>query len=438
MSTLLLLPLGVVYAVLFWVLALNSPRWALMLIFAVAPFQNDISGGGPLKFSFAEVNLLLSVPVVLLRARRIIFGPTLLPALLYLGTCVFSALGQWRSSTLQSLVQTFIYIVVLVVVFASFARSQEDYRLGFNGLILVSVFLAVSVMATGSPYVYGLHKNGVGAFLAASFVIALELWLSTVGKKGNWLYLGAAFVLVTGSLITLSRGGWMAASVGALVVLGLRGRVGLALKCAVLLVPLIAVAWQFVPESGRQYATGFGGDRWNIQARYESVDYALRVFGINPLQGAGIGLRKDYDATNVLLLSLAETGIPGLLAFLLLNASVVFMVVMSYGRMPRHSFARSLLAIALAVTLGKFVHGLVDHYWGRGTLTAAWATVGMAARAVYDERRERKQRRELKRLAQAKAARARMLLVPGANAAASTPDVVAAAPELVLQTQEGR
>ena len=274
-------------------MAASSSRWALILIFAVTPFQNDVSGGtGPLKFSLAEVNLLLCIPVLLFKARRLRFGPTLLPACLYLAVCLFSALGQWRPSTAQSLVQAGMFTVALVVVFASLGREAEDYRLAINGLIVVALGLA----------------------------------------------------------------------------------------CAV-----------FLPESSREYATGFGQERANIQLRYDAIAYAEKLFAANPIQGAGMGLRKDYDATNIVLLCLAETGVPGLLTFLGLNATVLLMVWRPYRRTPPQTLAASLLIIAPALIVGKFMHGLVDHYWSRGSLTTAWATVGMATMVMAEERRRRRQ-----------------------------------------------
>ena len=392
MSAPVLLALAGVYACFFWTVAACSSRWAMLFIFAAIPFQNDVSFGGPLRFSLAEVNLLLTLPVVLLKARRLHFGPTLAPACIYLAVCLFSALGQWRPSTLQSLVQVGVFTVTQVVVFASLARDEEDYRLAFHGLMATAIFLSFSVMASGSSYVYGLHKNGVGASLASTFVITLELWLGTGQgrRKLRLFYLVASLIVAAGCLVTVSRGAWMTAVVGALAVLGIRGRVGLALKCSLLLIPLVAVVWRFLPDSSREYATGFGQERSNIKARYDSIDYAMGLFKANPIQGAGMGLRKDYDATNVIVLCLGETGVPGLVTFLFLNASVVFMVVRTYRRVPPQSLSASVLAIALGLILGKFMHGLVDHYWSRGSLTAAWATVGMATFVVVEQRKQRR------------------------------------------------
>ena len=59
-----------IYAVVFWYLGYKNPRIPLLLICALAPLQTDISGGGPMRFSITEINVLLTVPLLLLRKRR--------------------------------------------------------------------------------------------------------------------------------------------------------------------------------------------------------------------------------------------------------------------------------------------------------------------------------------------------------------------------------
>jgi hypothetical protein len=53
---------------------------------------------------------------------------------------------------------------------------------------------------------------------------------------------------------------------------------------------------------------------------------------------------------------------------------------------PQTDIRYSLLAIAGALMLYKFMHGSVDHYWSRGAITPAWASVGMAVYAYYAAR----------------------------------------------------
>src|SRR5579862_4913456 len=92
---------GLIYAVIFMAVSWKRPAIPLMLVFALAPFQNDVgaltspqnpddpgagSGGGP-HFSIAEINLMLAMILFILRRRPFLFGPMLAPTLLYLAVC---------------------------------------------------------------------------------------------------------------------------------------------------------------------------------------------------------------------------------------------------------------------------------------------------------------------------------------------------------------
>ncbi len=90
MNTPLLLCAALLYAVLFWVVGAWRPRIALALHPRGGTFQNDISGGGPIQFSLAEIHLLLALPLLIARGGRWRFGPTFLPALAYLGGGILS------------------------------------------------------------------------------------------------------------------------------------------------------------------------------------------------------------------------------------------------------------------------------------------------------------------------------------------------------------
>jgi F0F1-type ATP synthase assembly protein I len=65
---------------------------------------------------------------------------------------------------------------------------------------------------------------------------------------------------------------------------------------------------------------------------------------------------------------------------------------------------RSLIAIAAALLWGRFVHGLVDHYWSRGAISIAWVALGMAAGSVAVERSAQRARRAALRQTQQRAA----------------------------------
>jgi hypothetical protein len=177
----------------------------LMLIFAVAPFQHDLSVGGPVKFSLAEINLWLAFPVLLLRQRWISLGPLTVPVYAYLLIGGVSSLLNYTGGMsedakygLVSYIQTFQYWVVGVGLFCRMPRRSEEYRPAWIGLVCVGMFLALALIATRNNYVLGLHKNGIGASMACAFIVAVELWFAAQTRKQRMLAAFAVLVIAAG------------------------------------------------------------------------------------------------------------------------------------------------------------------------------------------------------------------------------------------------
>ncbi len=379
----MILVAGLVYVVLFLYCGWRWPKIALLLIFALSPFQYDISTGGPVRFSIAEINLLLALPLLVARGRPVLLGPMALPTVLYLGVCLTDTFVHWRDSSLVSLVQMGIYLVAAVIVFTSFVSRPEEFRLALQGLVVVGSGLALAVITTRSGYVLGLHKNGVGSSLAAAVVVSAELWFSATGRREKrWLGAGT-LIIAAGLFFTLSRGAWIGAVCALLMLLGLRGKFRLLMQVSVGAVILIAIAWRFLPSESREYATSMDSKNENIRLRFQSIDYARDIFERNPVLGVGVGLRKEYDATNIAWLTLAETGVPGLVTWLLIHAVLVRMVWRDHQHVAQSEILFSLTALGGALVTSKLVHGMVDHYWSRGAIMVAWCSAGMATHAHF-------------------------------------------------------
>jgi len=75
---------------------------------------------------------------------------------------MLSSALSWRDTTMTSMVQMFLYIVVAVCVFTSLGRGAQDYQLSFYGLMAVARCSPVAVLVTHSGYVLNLHKTGWG------------------------------------------------------------------------------------------------------------------------------------------------------------------------------------------------------------------------------------------------------------------------------------
>jgi hypothetical protein len=268
-----------------------------------------------------------------------------------------------------------LYWVGAVAVFSALPRRKSDLEAAWSALICVGCVLALGAVFYRASYFWGLHKNGLGASLASAFILTVECW-TTAGKRAQPIYLGALLLIASGLVLVLSRGAWIAAAVGVCFLLAWRGQYLRLFLLGILLVPVVGTIWTLLPDQSKEYATSFDANRYNIKARVLNTAWAIEQWKGSPLLGVGAGLRKEYDATNVLWLTLAETGPLGLLAFIFVHARVVL------GVWNRRAWGRpgvcSPLALAGALVAAKFVHGMVDHYWSRGAIMIAWASVGMA------------------------------------------------------------
>ena len=167
------------------------------------------------------------------------------------------------------------------------------------------------------------------------------------------------------------------------MLLGLRRKFRLLMQVSIGAVLLIAVAWRFLPSESRDYATSLDSKNENIRLRYQSIDYARDIFERNPVLGVGVGLRKEYDATNIAWLTLAETGVPGLATWLLIHFILVRMVWRDHQYVAQSDILFSLTALGGALVTSKLIHGMVDHYWRRGAIMVAGGSAGMATHAHF-------------------------------------------------------
>ncbi len=380
-----------VYVPVYLYVAWKWPQIALLLIFASAPIQNEIAGGEGPKISAAEVNFVLALPIFFLHlvVRRQLpkLGPLIWPALLYLTVCFYSTLNDIGDrSALLAFGQMLIYMTILVGVFSSFVTDPKKLMIALYGLVFVGAVLGSVALVVRSEYMLGLHKNALGGSQACALIVAVELWLSADDPRRKRL-LGLALLLIGGGLlISLSRGGWLGAAAGLSVIFLLRRDFRLMLRLGLLLLPLIAVLWVSLPQESRAYATNFNTQSGNIQARLDDYALARRYFEGSPIFGIGIQFRKQSDATNIVLFTLAETGVVGLITFSLLYATFFRAVWRMRRKVLPGDPLFSLYAVGSALLVARLAHGMVDHYWGRGPTFEAWSAYGMfvaVSTAVY-------------------------------------------------------
>lgn len=379
---------ALVYAPLFLLMAFRRPVWALIAIFALAPLQIGLGiAGTGVEFSLAEVNLLLTFIVWILKLRRtrygLSLGPLAQPILGYLLVSLSSSLISWRGSdAVTSLLQTVLYTVITVLIFSTFAPVNELPRVLYSLLPVATIWSFVGV---GSGFHFMLlGKNAFGGIFSLAFLVALDLLLAKGHVKrpwqrdwGRYAIFGAMLILAGGLILSLSRGAWMGAFGGVFVIMMLRRASMRMAKMAIMFFPLLLILWSTLPEKQQKYAFGFEKERYNIRARYRSLAIAEKAFASSPVLGTGTGLRKQYDATNIIWSTLAETGVLGMASLLWIFIVLYRLSWRSRYILPSSDPRFSLLTLGCALMTCKILHGMVDNYWGRGSITIAWGALGM-------------------------------------------------------------
>lgn len=381
---------ALVYCSLFMFLVWARPQIALAGIIAVVPFVQDLGGGLPIKFSLAEIHLLLAFIVYLVKGvltRSIKFlGRLTVPVSVYLAFLTWTSIRSGlEPEDIKALVQTFVTCGVTVAVFANMISDPESMVRSFIWLPIFCIPIAVLEIVTGQFNVFGLHKNSIGGSLAAGLIVVANLWYSQLNFQGKrylvWLFL----VLVGGLLISLSRGAWIGTIVGLTVSGLLWGRITLVIRTLLAAVPVLLVLWLLLPSEKREYATGFQADRWNIKTRMKTQENLQEIITNEPIFGAGIGLRKQVDATNFVLVTLAESGVIGLVAIIGVFGTIITVGVKIFRSDSKQSFVLY-VALGFGLLSCKIGHGMFDHFWGRGNGTVVWASIGLLL-AVEQKRR---------------------------------------------------
>jgi hypothetical protein len=113
----------------------------------------------------------------------------------------------------------------------------------------------------------------------------------------------------------------------------------------------------------------------------------MTAFMRNPFIGVGVSLRKQMDSTNLIFVTLGESGVVGLISFLTIQLVYILLVVRLVKALPRTDPRFFLIVVSPTLMSVRLAHAQFDHYWVRGATTMAWVSVGFVLAAVANEKR---------------------------------------------------
>jgi hypothetical protein len=232
----------------------------------------------------------------------------------------------------------------------------------------MAVAAIVSNFSGAGGYVGPWHKNAVGAFLMYGAVIAFAnpVWMCW---RPRWAYL--AFALCGVGMIS-SRQALVGTLLGIMVV-GMRPRFHSGKRSRWMLLVLLPTAVFVYFEVVEQLSAG---DNFN-SASQRLVWYAdsITVWLLSPFFGVGHRWWTTwhtgyggFQPPNAELEVLTTTGIVGLIGFLAMFASAIWLLARMnpvYG------------TLGLAVVVARFAQGQFDLYWVAGHAAILWIVAGI-------------------------------------------------------------
>ena len=377
-------------AILFAAIGLQRVQLFIVAIFALMPFPITIFGGEA-SFYLSPSDciaflFLLMLPMHLLGSKRLSLGPMMIPLGIFLAIDVTSGFLFFDGmTTVFSLLRIFMMTAVALVVYASslmnltlMRRCLWAYLVGINVLTACCFYALVTGGITSAEYTLGIQKNTLGITFGCGIVIAMGFLIFGGKNVQNRTWILATLVGASaGIVLSLSRGSWIATCLGILFLLITARKIRAFLILFMVLVPVVWLVWAKLPSESTEYATNISTDSYNIRTRTESMDKAIKLYQSSPIYGVGIGLRKSMEPHNVIISTLAETGVVGLAGFLLLIAGAFFTFYKAGRECKGNQRATEIVMIGATVFIVSLGHGLMDVYWRRGTPFMAWACVGM-------------------------------------------------------------
>ena len=402
------------------VLVITEPRIGILVVFASFSIGFASLPFGPLNLQAVDLAIFLVTALVALRRMGaglvpLRWSPALAWAVALVAWAIVSMTSALDLSEAVKQVGSLAAGAVFATVTYTVCRSMRDIRMLSAGLVFVAAAVtlpALTQMGGFRSYYQGalvegrlqgifIEPNELGLFCAMTSLVAAGLFLGTRNRPLLRLaYLFALAILLAGLILSLSRGAWLGAGAGVLLLLWwLRDARRLLIAAAFpLLIGLVALA-TFAPENPtvrvvEQRLFAFTNIDQPYDERPEIYAEAIRQIRDDPWTGQGPGnfavasRRSASDgvavaashAHNAYLNMGAELGLPSVLLLLGLIGTVTAharKAIRTADRLGARSDA-ALIAGLAALLVADVTTGLVNNFLGNAIIEPTiWAGIGM-------------------------------------------------------------
>jgi O-antigen ligase len=387
---------------------LGSGIWLgqAVLVVAVAASLGGVYLGLPWPRLALQAAILTAAVIWLVQRRRqsataSVPGPVREAACLLLLVLFGASLASTEIAvSLDATVQTVCYLA-MVAMAASLLPSESPAGLSASRILSLLMFAGVAVVFSGIVFswaggadLHGLfgNKNHFAGYLLLLLPLALSALLRSETRKETMAFGAAAILMACGLILSQSRGAWLALTPGLALVVMLQpkdrrtwfrllgaGLLAVTLALALNHAALQTTAWASL-AAVQDVAAATSGQQpeGTLGPRLDYWQGALAIARDHPWLGTGPGTFASvfpayqsnpsyYSkyAHQVLLQTLAEAGIPGMLALLGLLLAFGWSVARGLpARLANPGATESVLAVGLAGGLvASLAHNLVELDW---------------------------------------------------------------------------
>lgn len=401
----LLLPLFVAVPAVIAVLVLLRFEAFVLCLLLIRDSVDSAKTGGTLEPTVVLATCLILAGTFWLLAQRSEHAPTVrrMPitraGAIFAGAALLSVVTseQPKTSLLEwaRLVSVIMMLAVLERLFASDPAAIRRALVAVYASLLVPAAFGVLQRLThrhlsfadGIPRVHGTfgHPNSFAMYLAFLVVMGVAL-LPAVRGRWRWALAGAVLVAVVSLYFTQTRGSWIGAVVGVLLVLWLRSK-----KLFVVSIVLLAVVAALPPISSRfsdlsheKRASGVAGN--SLVWRIEHWGEALQLSKDRPVTGIGLKMVEVESPDGKLphndyVRAYVEGGALGLVTYLGLLGSFVLVSLRALRRAAK-GLPRGIAVGFAGCTVALIVISMSDNLMTQSVVLWYFAVFAAAASSV--------------------------------------------------------
>lgn len=364
---------------------------------------------GPLPTTLLETGILVTILAFAVECWRQGVAPPwrtpyTLPAALFLIAGAIAVLVAPDRRAAVGLYRAYIVEpIAFFLVISTVVRSWRQARLVLAGLAVAGVIVCVPNafvviqairhhtlnLAVTPPVVIYQTSNAVALFINPLIAVAAALAVYAPDRRERWLSGAFLLLAVPTSLLSFSRGGYLALAAMALALAVSHRR--RAVLVPVALVAAIGVSRVPQVASRLGHEVNLADPNNTLVARFRLWGATLRMLRDHPIFGTGLsGFRASINPYrngvftedliyphNILLNFWTETGLPGVVAFFWLLTQVARVAIRGW-RQATAEWRPLQLGVLLAL-VDIIIHGLVDvPYWKNDLSLEFWVLVGLS------------------------------------------------------------